>query len=232
MRGKSDSLWYPRYVGDYKRKTSHLSMTEHGAYAMLMDHYYSTGKPLPTNVNVLKRVCSAFEDNEVAAMNAVLGEFFFLADAEYHHERADEELLKRSKLSEKRRDAVNSRRDRNGTSVRTIEPTIVPTSTSTSYSESVSYETAEFENLPERTPEQQYFDAVVMVLGDSGRSLGAKLLKQNGGDIRRAAFTIKTASEKHSPREWLCRVLRGEQNETGEQVLAETKAMYKRMGVQ
>jgi uncharacterized protein YdaU (DUF1376 family) len=124
---KSDSLWYPRYVGDYKRKTSHLSMTEHGAYAMLMDHYYSTSKPLPTSVSVLKRICSAFEEVEVAAMNTVLAEFFTTSDGEYHHDRADEEILKRSEISKKRRNAVNSRKDRCDTK----EGTFVGTSTST-----------------------------------------------------------------------------------------------------
>lgn len=127
-RAKSTSLWYPRYVGDYKRKTSHLSMTEHGAYAMLMDHYYSTGNALPTSVPVLRRICSAFEDHEVDALKSVLLKFFVLSGDSYHHERADEELAKRSGISKKRRDAVNSRPDRIGTNVGTNEDTSTTTS--------------------------------------------------------------------------------------------------------
>ncbi|AUD03456.1 DUF1376 domain-containing protein [Spirosoma pollinicola] len=41
MSRKSDRHWYPRYPGDYARKTAHLSLTEDGAYTKLMDWYYT-----------------------------------------------------------------------------------------------------------------------------------------------------------------------------------------------
>lgn len=130
-RKKSSSIWYPRYIGDYKRKTSHLSMAEHGAYAMLMDHYYSTGKALPTSVPRLKRICSAFEDHEVDAMNTILIEFFILQTDEYHHERADEELVKRKDISAKRKAAVEARYEKGRALEGTNVPPLVPTTTVT-----------------------------------------------------------------------------------------------------
>lgn len=97
---------------------------------------------------------------------------------------------------------------------------------------SVSNETADVSRFPNpRTPEQRYFDEVVRVLGNKGRSLGAKLLKACDGDAGRASLALNTAATKSGPREWIGAVLRGERKEMAEEVLAETRAMYKRMGV-
>lgn len=126
-RSKSITLWYPEYPGDYARKTGHLSMSQHGAYLLLRQHYYSTGRPLPTNVTALYRVCGAVEDAEKDDVKAVLAEFFTLEPDGYHNSRCDEELAKRSDIRTKRQAAVNSRKDRRPTN----EPTNVPTPTPT-----------------------------------------------------------------------------------------------------
>ena len=39
------NFWYPHYPGDYGRDTGHLSLIEHGAYRLLLDHCYMTAKP-------------------------------------------------------------------------------------------------------------------------------------------------------------------------------------------
>ena len=106
---RAATKWYARYPGDYGRKTRHLSMMEHGAYALLLDHYYNTGKPLPANADQLHRICMAFAEAEQAACMAVLHEFFILREDGWHNDRADEELLKRSEISEKRSKAASRR---------------------------------------------------------------------------------------------------------------------------
>ena len=126
-RAKSITLWYPEYPGDYARKTGHLSMAQHGAYLLLRQHYYSTGRPLPTNVPSLYRICGAIEDAEKADVRAVIDEFFTLEPDGYHNGRCDDELAKRRDIREKRQAAVNSRTDRRGTN----EPTNVATPTPT-----------------------------------------------------------------------------------------------------
>lgn len=103
---KSVSLWWPRYVGDYQRKTSHLTMIEHGAYTLLLDHYYSTNQPLAANASVLHRICRAFAPDEQAAVQSVLDQFFTLEKDGYHNSKADDELLKRSKISKVRKEAA------------------------------------------------------------------------------------------------------------------------------
>jgi uncharacterized protein YdaU (DUF1376 family) len=105
----SSNIWYPRYIGDYGRKTSHLSILEHGAYTLLLDWVYTHAKPLPANAMQLHRICRAFAPDEHAALLRVLEEFFVLTEAGWVNPRAQEELEKRSDISEKRRKAAQKR---------------------------------------------------------------------------------------------------------------------------
>lgn len=85
--------WYKLYIGDYRRKTAHLSLSEHGAYKILLDHYYATGEPLPHDVTALCRIVSAQTDEERQAVSRVAEEFFPPnGDGRRHNKRADEEL--------------------------------------------------------------------------------------------------------------------------------------------
>jgi uncharacterized protein YdaU (DUF1376 family) len=54
MSQKTD-LWYPFFVGDYRRDTARLSCEQHGAYRQLIDEYWITG-PLPDDDAVLARI--------------------------------------------------------------------------------------------------------------------------------------------------------------------------------
>lgn len=108
-KGKMSNSWYPRYAGDYARKTAHLSLMEHGAFTLLLDFYYSTGKPIPSNDNQVMRICSAFDDAEKTAVISVLTQFFIKGENGWSNNRADGEIEKRSEISEKRKKAVEIR---------------------------------------------------------------------------------------------------------------------------
>lgn len=85
--------YYRRYPGDYMRDTGHLSLTEHGAYTALLDHYYAKGAPLPASLDALSRLCRAMTTVEQDSVKAVADEFFPLADDGLRHNaRADEEI--------------------------------------------------------------------------------------------------------------------------------------------
>lgn len=98
--------WYPRYPGDYMRDTAHLSLVEHGAYTVLLDHYYSTGGPLPEDVADLMRICRAFEEPERHAVRKIADLFFPVSsDGLRHNHRADKQLIEMAEKHDKLSDA-------------------------------------------------------------------------------------------------------------------------------
>ena len=51
--------WYPRNTGDYARDTKHLTLDQHGAYTLLMDHYWDSGVGcLPVDEKKLTQILS------------------------------------------------------------------------------------------------------------------------------------------------------------------------------
>jgi uncharacterized protein YdaU (DUF1376 family) len=91
--------YYKRYMGDYQRDTGHLSLAAHGAFTVLLDHYYSKRKPLPANLEDLYRLCRAMTKQEQAAVKLVAEEFFpVCADGLRHSRRADQEIEKWDEL--------------------------------------------------------------------------------------------------------------------------------------
>lgn len=85
--------YYRRYMGDYGRDTSHLSLAEHGAYTVLLDHYYASRVPLPEPLDGLYRICRAMSKPEQQAVQSVAAQFFPVGqDGLRHNPRADAEL--------------------------------------------------------------------------------------------------------------------------------------------
>jgi uncharacterized protein YdaU (DUF1376 family) len=104
--------WYPRYAGDYIRKTRHLSLLEHGAYNLLLDHYYATGKPIKvSNAQLMPdhsrvyRLCSAVTQAEKDAVDSVLEMFFDLTDDGYINDKASEVIEKQRAAHDRRVEA-------------------------------------------------------------------------------------------------------------------------------
>lgn len=95
------NIWYAHYPGDYGRDTAHLSLIQHGAYRLLLDHYYSTAAPLPSDVTALHRICRAFDQTERDAVDFILSEFFELRADGYHNSRADMELARQGDIRER-----------------------------------------------------------------------------------------------------------------------------------
>jgi len=108
--------WYPHFMADYESDTQHLSLMEHGAYRLLLDYYYKRKKPLPANASLLHRVCRAFADEEQAAVQSVLDQFFVQKKDGWHQKRADAEISKALEISAKRTAAANARHSKQKTS--------------------------------------------------------------------------------------------------------------------
>lgn len=82
--------FYKRFIGDIQSKTGHLSLAEFGAYDRLLDHYYSTEKPLPSDIEACCRIARAMGKEEKKAVESVLRQFFDLSELGYSQRRADE----------------------------------------------------------------------------------------------------------------------------------------------
>lgn len=92
--------WYKRYMGDYAKDTAGLKMIEHGAYGLLLDHYYSKESPLPADMQEIYRIARAFERWEQNAVDRVLEKFFYLTASGYKQKRTEAELSKYEKAAE------------------------------------------------------------------------------------------------------------------------------------
>lgn len=85
--------FFKLYIGDYQRDTAHLSVTEHGAYLLMLQHYYATEKPLPIG-KALHRMLRAQDRVEREAIDAVAAAFWVATDGGLVNTRADEEIAK------------------------------------------------------------------------------------------------------------------------------------------
>lgn len=86
--------YYPMYPGDFMRDTAHLSAAEVGVYMRLLNHYYSTERPLPPDAETLNRI-GARGPEEEKIVRRIVAEFFPMnGDGGRHNNRADKEILK------------------------------------------------------------------------------------------------------------------------------------------
>lgn len=100
MTAARPSTWMPMYWGDYLRDTSHLSTQEHGAYLLLIGHYWTTGKPLPDNDLQLARI-ARLSSAVWRRMRDTLAAFFTIANGFWNHRRIDDELQRAKEFIEK-----------------------------------------------------------------------------------------------------------------------------------
>lgn len=85
--------FFKLYIGDYQRDTGTLTLAEHGAYMLMLQHYYATEGPLPIGRD-LHRLLRAESKVERGAIDAVAARFWRLTDAGLVNDRADEEIAK------------------------------------------------------------------------------------------------------------------------------------------
>lgn len=96
--------WMPLYVADYLQDTAHLSAQEHGAYLLLIMHYWANGC-LPSEDKRLARI-ARLSESEWHEAKPTIAEFF---TADWKHKRVDEELAHATEVSNKRRAAADQR---------------------------------------------------------------------------------------------------------------------------
>jgi len=106
--------YYNFHIGDYARRTRHLSVIEDLFYRRLLDLYYTTEAPLPDNFPQLYRLLQASEPPYREAVECVLREFFELTEEGWINRRADDEILTMREKQQKQRDRANKRWHQSG----------------------------------------------------------------------------------------------------------------------
>ena len=84
-------MWMPLYVGDYMADTMHLTTTEHGAYLLLIMHYWRAG-PLPRDDKILQGIARVSRQAWSQGIGETIKAFFYLKEGHWHHKRIDEEI--------------------------------------------------------------------------------------------------------------------------------------------
>jgi len=91
--------YYRFFPGDYQRDTGDLTLMEHGAYRVLLDHYY-TRESLPSDKDRLYRICRAFSEDERNAVDVVVDRYFRISSGKLINKKADEEISERKAFIE------------------------------------------------------------------------------------------------------------------------------------
>ncbi len=92
--------WMPLYVADYRADTAHLSAAQHGAYLLLIMHYWQTGG-LPQDDGALSRI-ACMSAGEWRKNRLVVAAFF---SEDWRHGRIDKEIVKAEVKQERRSEA-------------------------------------------------------------------------------------------------------------------------------
>ncbi|SEN75614.1 YdaU family protein [Nitrosomonas marina] len=93
---------YQHNIGDYRRDTMHLSLLEHGVYRQLIDMYYLTESPIPSDIDTTCRKICARTQDEKETVQVILKEFFELTDFGWIHCRCDAEIGKYADWDERK----------------------------------------------------------------------------------------------------------------------------------
>jgi uncharacterized protein YdaU (DUF1376 family) len=88
----SENIWMPVYIGDYLGDTMHLTTEQHGAYILLIMHYWRSG-PIKVNESALRAITRMDAQAYARSIKEVM-EFFTIKDGMYRHKRIEAEKKK------------------------------------------------------------------------------------------------------------------------------------------
>jgi uncharacterized protein YdaU (DUF1376 family) len=96
--------YLPMYVGDYLKKTRHLTTEQHGAYLLILFDLWEHGGSIPFDHNLLARVANITPKRWGRIWDALEG-YFTVSDGKLSHERLNQEIQKCLQISQKRKHA-------------------------------------------------------------------------------------------------------------------------------
>jgi uncharacterized protein YdaU (DUF1376 family) len=105
---RRETNWMPMFWGDYARDTGNLSAIGHGAYLMLIKHYWCTAAPLRDDDDELWRIACCDSRDQWLALRPTLARFFDVAEGMWRHKRVDRELGRAAETTRKRSEAAKA----------------------------------------------------------------------------------------------------------------------------
>lgn len=204
--------WMPLYVGQYLADTTHLTTAEHGAYLLLIMHYWMNDG-LPTDDRQLARI-ARMTPGQWKNARPVVNAFF---QDGWKHKRIEFEFTEAARMSAAGkaggRASAQARRQRSSND----KPTIVQPSEDDNANDPPT--DAQALPLQERKEdaanaafsdfERDYFRRGKEILGASAGGLLVKLLQAKKKNVHIARAALEMASEKHNPREYVGAVIAG-----------------------
>jgi uncharacterized protein YdaU (DUF1376 family) len=103
--------WMPLYIGDYLADTMALEAREHGAYLLLIMHYWRNG-PLPDDDRALAGIARVDRATWMEDTGTIVRGFFQAIDGRLHHKRIDRERASAQANTDTKRAAAHARWDR------------------------------------------------------------------------------------------------------------------------
>lgn len=186
--------WMPLYCADYLADTRHLTTIEHGAYMLLILHYWRTGK-LPVEDDRLSRI-AGLTPEEWAHSRHVISDFF---DKDWRHKRVEHELAEAERISQAgRAGGIASGKSRKNRT--TVERPLNAQSTKPQLSQSQSH-SSEASASGGEPPEAKLFRLGVQILDTLGvnekrsRPMIGRWRRDTGDDCARVLAAIYRAQE-------------------------------------
>jgi uncharacterized protein YdaU (DUF1376 family) len=99
--------FYPFHIGDYLRKTRHLTDTQDLIFRRMLDIYYMNEKPLSLEISEIGRLILL--PRKISDIRSILEEFFVEESDGWHSQHADKEIISYREKAERAKKA-NERR--------------------------------------------------------------------------------------------------------------------------
>ena len=201
--------WMPLYVGNYLADTGHLSTLEHGAYLLLLMHYWVHGS-LPCDEKRLSLIAK-LDSKTWRKVSPILTSFF---SDNWQHKRVEAELKKACSISDIRKASAEIRWNKRSANAHAdaysnaslAEPQLHTQSQSQSHKE----EGQSGAHAPADAADEERFWSRLDDLGKKGisRSRCTLLLKLNGGDFMEANRALDSAEQAQKPAQYLGAIVR------------------------
>lgn len=133
----------PLHIADYLADTGHLSALEHGAYLLLIMHYWKDGK-LPSDERMIARLAKLSSEQWAESRDMIAALFI----EGWRHKRIDEELAKADAIISKRKAAAEQMHENRRANAEHLQSTCSDTGGNTLNQEPTSLLRSEVKRVP------------------------------------------------------------------------------------